>query len=159
VEGLQIPKPVTDINEYPRLLGAWSPSALTEHFPPAVPTTTRLARISSFPGFLQGGAHLQLRVQLPSEEVAAIDLKYSALATHTFQGGDTNDHSNQSDGVPTTFDYTNGTKDTEFHPSFRIYVLSARDEGSEGFPWNHGQNCGVAVSRERNEVVYWCESW
>jgi hypothetical protein len=158
---LLIPQTVTDVSEYPSLLSKWSQSGLTAHFPSSLPSTATDVRLSSFPGFLQGGPHLQLYVRLPLQEAAAIGERYVHLATHTFQGGDTNDHANESNGVPTTFFYTSGTKDTKFDSSFTIYVLSSKPAklAVEGGLWNHGESCGLAVNRKNGVVVYWAESW
>ena len=146
------PATITDVNRYPELRSSWSD--LAAHFPPVLPAAATNIKMSHYPGYMQGGASFQLRVTLPASEISGLDLKYSKIATHTFFGGDTNDHS-----VPTTFDYTNGTDLTSFSESFKIYVIHAKDEGELGFSWNHGTNGGVAVSGEKNQIVYWCESW
>jgi hypothetical protein len=149
------PEVVTDITRYGSLRGSWS--GLADHFPREVPESTTLARLSYFPGFMQGGAWLQLRLTLPAGEVASIESEYAPRAIRTYErGGDANRHANQPDGVPTTF-YRTGAEDSSAFPtSFTVYVLKADDHGGH---WNHGESAGLAISREANEVVYWADHW
>lgn len=158
-----IPRPVTDVSAYPTVLARWSTSGLTGHFPVCVPPDAAEVRLSAQPRFLQGGAHLQLCLRLTPAEVAAAEATFAVAATHTFNGGgDTNDHANRPGGVPTTFFYTSGSVASAFDRSFTVYVLAAKPAplaGPGDFPWNHGESCGAAVSRERGQVVYWAESW
>ena len=156
--GLGPPPEVADIAQYQEVLKSW-PSELTAHFPPNIPDNSTDAKMSSFPGYLQGGAHFQLRLSIPASDISDLDSKFSKIATHTFHGGDTNDHGNATGGVPTTFDYTNGMDSTSFGDTFNIYVLHSDDLGEQNFPWNHGTNGGVAICQECNQIVYWCGAW
>ncbi len=150
----QSQKPVTNISKYPTIRADW-PSNLVAHFPAALPSS---AMFHFHPGFLQGGAAIQARVPMSSEQGASLLSQYSAHALATYQGGDVNDHSNISNGIPTTFFYTSGTQDLKFPSDFSILVLHAVNR-SQKDPWNHGDSSGIAVSAQRHEVVYWAESW
>ncbi len=152
------PETVTDLKEYRSLRSRW-PDELVGHFPSRIPKHATDVRMDYYPGFLQGGASFQLRVKLPKDEVAAIQRDVAKTATHAFQGGDTNDHRNLPDGVPTTFYYTSGSDDHTFPVSFMIYVLTSTPRGSEDMPWNHGNSAGMAISGTTGVVVYWCTSW
>jgi len=161
-----VPEITTDISSYEKIRTEWSNSGLADHFPSAIPKSATNTRLSYVPGFLQGGAHFQLRITLPPKDVEEIERKYAPLARHKYHGGDRMVHANEPNGVPTTFFYTNAdsiSKDSMPHDTFpeyfSIYVLKANPAGTTGISWNHGSTAGIAISRQTNEVVYWCESW
>lgn len=152
------PDIVTDVSRYTEIRSGWT-GGLADHFPVKIPSEATDVRLSFYPGFLQGGAHFQVRMTLPPEMVAAIEKDVSSRATHRFcGGGGMSQHENEPNGVPTTFYYTSGTTEHAFPDSFLIYVLKATDAGV-GFAWNRGSNAGIAISKITNTVVYWCESW
>jgi hypothetical protein len=157
------PSTVTNVREYPALLTQWGgggSGGLADHFPVTIPPDASQVRMSHYPGFLQGGASFQLHLTLPAARVKAIEADAAAKAMRTFTGGgDTNNHWNQPDGVPTTFYYTGPDDRTAFPSSFTIYVLKATPAQGDEKTWDHGDNAGLAISASTNEVVYWCESW
>lgn len=116
---------------------------------------------SYLPAFLQGGEHIQLKVQLSNIEFNELLNQYYDDALAIYHGGDTNDHSNMDPNIRTTFYYTSGIDDHKFPDSFEIIVLYARSCNAEdcGFEWNHGETSGLAVNSDENIVVYWAESW
>jgi len=148
-------KPVTDISRYQEIRATYWPSNMVSHFPVRLPST---ASFHFHPAFLQGGAAIQARVPTSSAECASLLSSYSEHALAVYQGGDVNDHQNASNGIPTTFFYTGGTTDQKFPRDFSVLVLSAEDHDG-GFAWNHGDSSGVAISTQRQEVVFWAESW
>ena len=152
-----IPFEITDLREYQKILEAWSKAGITKEFPSAVPASALKVRMSCLAPFLQGGGHFQLRLKLPPEEIDAIDKKYSSSAIQVYRGKTINERYNQP--IPSPSDFTNGKSDGHFHPSFNLYILMALDQGGKDYAWNHGKSYGIAVSRERSEVIYWCESW
>jgi len=166
---------VTDVGEYRDVRSQrWHNQDLIRHFPIEIPETAKMVRFSFFPGFLQGGAHIQLRLRLPSEESERIYEEYIGRAARRFIGGDSNTHMNKSNGYPTTFFYTGDTGATEFPDSYEILVLgpcarrgSAERQQVNGESdaalraprWNHGRSYGVAIDRKHSVVVYWAASW
>ena len=133
---------------------------LVAHFPMDIPRNARRAKLSFYPGFLQGGSHFQIRYQLPSPEIIALYEKYSRLKTQSYFGGNGNDHMNQSNGMPTTSFYTGSEKYGRFPNDYEIMIFDAvLTNRPPGFYWNHGQSHGVAISTSRNDIVYWAESW
>ena len=148
-------KSVTDISRYEELLNSKSsvPLAVTDHFPKVIPVNGRNVRLDYFPKILQGGGHLQLRVQLPRKEMDQILAKYEGLATLRFIGGNRYDHMRQQpEGGHTTDFYTGDTSNRKFTDSFEILVLG----GKYG---NHGRSHGLAVDRSSSDVVFWAEWW
>ncbi|MEW4570450.1 hypothetical protein AB1L88_21500 [Tautonia sp. JC769] len=149
---------VTDLSRYGALRDGWS--SLAGHFPEEVPGSAISADVSSFPGFLQGGGWLQLRLTLPAREVAAIEEQCARRAIGRFEGGGgTSRHRDEPDGLPTTVFRTGPGESGGFPSSFTLYVLEAEDRGSPGHAWNHGSSAGLAISEETDEVVYWAERW
>jgi hypothetical protein len=49
-------------------------------------------------------------------------------------------------------------------PAFIFDAVPYKETNSQPWPhtgpdWDHGTSRGVAISTNRNEVVYWAESW
>jgi hypothetical protein len=159
------PKETTDVGEYRAILRQWSASGLVHQFPPSIPAQARNVRFSASPGFLQGGAHIQLRLRLPADEVREIETRLRPVAKLVLAGSTTieqfdkelKDHPDRPSLPPTVF-YTSQTT-RSFPAHYKLYVLQARNGGSKGFEWNHGDTAGTAVSSTAGEVVYWAESW
>jgi len=69
---------------------------------------------------------------------------------------------NSKDGMPTTCFFTSDDGQREFPKDYEIMIFDKvfKDEDRpKGFYWNHGYCHGVAISRKRNEIVYWAECW
>lgn len=154
---------VTDRGQYEEILGDyWSFNEdLVAHFPIPIPAEARNVKFSFFPGFLQGGTHVQLRYSLPSDEIAELYARFYEKKTKSFFGGNMNGHMNMKEGMPTTFFYTSGSDDHEFPHDFEIMIFDEvlkEENRPEGHYWNHGQSHGIAISKTRNEIVYWAEA-
>jgi hypothetical protein len=134
-------------------------SELIRHFPPTVPDNATNVKFAYFGGFMQSGAYIQLRLQLPQDEIAKLSKEYHSKAKYMFIGGNKSDHANKPDGVPTTNFYTGDTEDGSFPENYETLVLNAKPEGTSDFKWNHGQSYGVVISLENSEIIYWAEDW
>jgi len=138
----------------------WSNKVLINHFPAIIPSEAKDARVIFYPGSPEYGQIFQLRMKLPEEQIKKSLDKYRDIAKYKFQGGDTNDHSNQENGVPTTFLYTANLEAESFPSAYEILVLNANNRGtSDDFSWNHGNSYGVAINSNTSEIVYWAEEW
>jgi hypothetical protein len=147
------------LGRYRDLRQTWQPE-LVAHFPDAIPQNAEKPRLSFFPGFLQGGAHFQVRYGLPAGEIAGLYTRFSSEKTKSFFGGDTNDHMNQTNGMPTTFFHTGTDDRRDFPVDYEIMIFDpVMTNRPPGFYWNHGRSHGVAISTTRNEIVYWAEAW
>lgn len=136
------------------------PKALVSHFPKEKPDASADPVFSYFPGALQGGAWIQLRVKLPPNEIRELAQRLDIETDHKYQGGSFFSHYNedQDNNLPTA-SYHTSREDSdayEFPLHFTLYVLHADDRGGG---WNHGETSGIAVSTETNEAIYWAESW
>lgn len=154
------PSETTDVSEYTTILSQWQQSGLINHFPPAIPACASDVRLSFFPGFLQGGAHFQIRMKVPPSELKVIETQFRQLTSHQYKGGSFFDHYNddQQNNLPTTSFHTadDPSQTYAFPEHYTLYVIHAKDRGGN---WNHGETCGVAVSIRIGEVIYWAESW
>jgi len=147
--------------KYRQALPDWESSKLVDHFPKLIPANAKNLAFSSFPGFMQGGAHIQLRMELPPTEVKKLYNDAAKIAKQHHDGGNSFTLVNKrDDGLASTRPHTLDEGVYEFPEDYRIFILYAKPykEGSD-FDWNHGQSKGVIVSLQRNEVIYYAESW
>jgi hypothetical protein len=136
----------------------WSNKEQIKHFPQEIPEDATNLRLAYSPGFSQGGSYFQLRMKQSPEKIKKVLLKYREIAKHKYKGGNTNDHANLPNGVPTTFFYTSDVQES-FPTTYEILVLDAENKGTPGFKWNHGDSYGVAIDSSASEIVYWAEAW
>ncbi|MCX7013970.1 MAG: hypothetical protein NTW86_15695 [Candidatus Sumerlaeota bacterium] len=152
----------TRIRRYDEIMRANPDSEILSHFSRFVPPDAQHAKMSAQPGFLQGGSHLQLRYDTTPERIDALYRQFAERTTKSFYGGDAVDHMNQDDGMFTIFFYTADGSDHTFPPDYEVMVfdrLPTAQQRQKGIDWNHGQSHGVAISKQRNEIVYWQEQW
>jgi len=145
---------ITDVSSYPEIKASW-PTNLVGHFPAKAPHG---AVFYYQPGFLQGGSSLQLKVTMSPIDIAGEVSRISSRILATYHGGNVNTHIKLTNGIPTTFFHTSGTSDQSFPDDYEIMVIEANDHHG-GLAWNKGSTAGLAVSTQRNTIVYWAESW
>jgi hypothetical protein len=152
---------VNDVKSYNEVRDRiWSNQAIIKHFPKQIPADTKHVRFVYSPGYMQAGNILQLRLKQPQAKIAALLVEYEKVATAKYRGGNSNEHINQPNGVPTTFFHTSDdTTDNSFPFNYKILVLGVKNKGSKDFKWNHGNSYGVAISPQTEEIVYWAEEW
>lgn len=155
------PGEITDVGQYEGILSRHWENELVSHFPRPIPSDARNVRFSFRPAFLQGGAHVQLRHSAPPGEIRRLYAQFSEKKTKSFIGGEADDDENRRERMPTTSFYTSGSGNNEFPDDYEVMVFDKvpkEEDWTEGY-WDHGQSHGVAISKERNEIVYWAESW
>lgn len=128
------------------------------HFPDKIPSNASNVRFHFLPKFLQGGGHLQIRYSLPPEEIEKFHSKFEKLKSCSVFGGDINSTLNDEKLMRITDFYTSGDKSQTFPKDYEIMVLDPFVSKSKR-NWNHGQAHGVAISKKKNEIVYWAELW
>lgn len=150
------PKAETDVSKYSSILSDWKPSGLVDHFPSAVPTTATNVRFSSFPGYMQGGAHIQLGMTSPTADLKKLYDDASRKAKQYHDGGDSMALVNsRDDGLAGPSPRTLAAGTPEFPEDYRIFIFDAESTSH----WNHGKSKGVVISLQRNEVIYFAENW
>ncbi|WP_315788576.1 hypothetical protein [Fischerella sp. JS2] len=139
----------------------WLNQNQVKHFPNYIPPNSSEVRLAYSRGFLQGQKNnfFQLRLKLPAQQVKELNNQYKAIAKHRYIGGNTNEHANLPNGVPTTFFYTSNSQEDSFPNSYEILVLGANDRSGSNFKWNHGDSYGVAIDLSASEIIYWAEEW
>jgi hypothetical protein len=138
----------------------WSNQTQIKHFPAIIPSVAKDVRVIYYPGSTEYGRIFQLSMKLPKEQINKALEIYKDIAKYKFQGGDTNDHANQENGVPTTFLYSSDLQAQTFPTTYSILVLEANNRStSDDFAWNHGDSYGVAINSMTSEIVYWAEEW
>lgn len=151
---------ITDASRYREIREQlWLNQSEIQHFPQQIPQNAENIRIAYSPGTAQASVFFQARLKQSPAQIHKLLTQYRKLAKHQYRGGDSNDHANFPNGVPTTFFYTSDSGSVSFPPSYDILVLNAQDKGSAGFKWNHGNSSGVAIDSAAGEIVYWSETW
>ncbi|NEQ52931.1 MAG: hypothetical protein F6K11_22795 [Leptolyngbya sp. SIO3F4] len=163
----QSTKPVTDLERYPDIVNTPN-DPLTAHFPKAIPANAKNVKLYYAPGFLQGGAILQLRMQLPSDEISKVTARFQPKAKRQYvPNGENNSPTEETgpDGISISYDYKFHTGDvsekelpSNFPADYAIYVLDDT-RGAPEYDWNHPEFYGVAINETTSEIVYWMEDW
>ena len=154
------PKIITDTSRYKEIRNQlWSDNDQVKHFPNEIPSDAKSVRIAYSPEFLRGSSFFQIRLKQPPNKIETLLSQYRSSAKHIYRGGNTNNHINQPNGVPTTFFYTSDSHTESFPPNYEILVLNTEDKGRPGFKWNHGNSYGVAINTPASEIIYWSEKW
>lgn len=154
-------EPIESIDQYHEVLANWKARGLVDHFPSSVPANARNVKFSSFPGFMQGGGHVQLRMELPEAEVKNLYDHATKTSKQHHDGGNSVTLVNErEDGMRSTHPHTLEKGISEFPSDYRIFIFHAEPytKGTE-YDWNHGVSKGMVVSLQRNEVFYYAESW
>ena len=152
---------IRSVKKYAKVLDDYwaSEPHLVSHFPRPIPPDAENVRFSFLPGFLQGGAHIQLCYSTSPDVIDDLYARFAQKKEKSFFGGDASDHANADGGMHTTYFYTGDSEGWDFPEDFEIMVLEAIPSLPGDSSWNHGKSCGVAISRKRNEIVYWAELW
>jgi hypothetical protein len=151
---------LTDTDRYKEIRQQlWSNSNHIQHFPNELPDGAENVPIAYYDGLATESSFFQIRLKHSPEKIQKLLSQYKNLAKHQYKGGNTNDHVNLENGVPTTFFHTSDASKESFPPTYEILVLNAKDRGTSGFKWNHGDSYGVAIDISASEIVYWAEKW
>jgi hypothetical protein len=160
---VMFPGEVTEVSKYEQIRHKLSHDpTLIAHFPQAIPGAAEDVHLSYFPGCLQGGAWFQIRMTLPEDRISQLLQQFDVRQIKSFQGGGWRDHANAEGGMPTTSLRTSDSDSRvssgndvqgDFPQDFVVMVLDASGN------CNHGESYGVAISKAKNQIVYWAEDW
>ncbi|MDB9460264.1 hypothetical protein PN480_19760 [Dolichospermum circinale CS-1225] len=151
---------ITDTSKYQEIRNhKWADIQQIQHFPPQIPANAQVLQMAYASGLIPGSSSLQIRLKQPPAKIKNLLTQYKKISQHQYQGGNTNNHINQPNGVPTTFFYTSDSDIETFPSSYEILVLNAEDKSQPGSKWNHGNSYGVAIDVASSEIVYWAEKW
>jgi hypothetical protein len=151
---------ITDTSRYREIrTQLWSNIDEVKHFPTEIPVDAKGVHLAYSPRLMPESSFFQIRMKQSPEKIQKLLTQYKNISQHQYRGGDTNDHTNQPNGVPTTFFYTSNSDAESFPATYEILVLNAKNRGTPGFKWNHGDSYGVAIDSSASEIVYWAEKW
>lgn len=151
---LTFPRVSHSLRSYSHIRGQWDKD-LVQHFPVHIPKSASLKKFYHQPHFLQGGAFIQLRLALPANEISQLHSIFIRKRTVSFFGGCTFSHINETNGMPTASFLTGAKDQIEFPLDYEIMVLDPIVAKTV----TPGQSHGVAISTNRNEIVYWANEW
>ncbi|HUG68042.1 MAG TPA: hypothetical protein VMM76_09830 [Pirellulaceae bacterium] len=145
--------PITDISRYEELLARVRALGLANHFPDVAPGNA--IDFNYTPHFLQGPMILQLRCQIPENELDAV---MNLVATHKAEAQNADRHVDPT--APRPYDYTADTGNVRaLDSSFDMHMLYAEAHGQDAFSWNHGSYEGIAIDRANRVMLYFASAW
>jgi len=147
------PPPTTNLRQYTKLIGEAGSSPLLAHFPRKIPADARNVHMYYNPGPLQAATILQLRYTTTPKQIAILTARFTPKAVQIMTGGDDDLFTMKPSFF--TEDNVKDSHDTglgSFPSDFQILVLY-RDQAQTADP----TYSGVAISKKRNEIVYWME--
>ena len=156
---------IRNLRKYSSILNNKWNNDLVHHFPKKIPNDAEDVKFFYRAGFMQGGAVIQLSYTTTPEEINKLYDHFSKKKTRSFFGGNSNNHMNQENGMPTTFFYTADTEYHKFPKDYEIMIFdwipSEKEKKRRNLKrsFNHGKSHGAAISKKRNIIVYWAESW
>lgn len=142
--------PIFDVNQYEAIVQSYGPK-LTPHFPPHIPSDATGVKFYYEPAFLQGGSYLQLRCRLPADEIAALLEQYLPIAKEV--------RSSNEMAVNNDIPLTSFYGEMQLAGDFRILILGGEPYKTNPVDWNHGYTYGLAISTQRQEVIYYADYW
>ena len=151
---------ITDTSQYQEIRNhKWTDIQQIQYFPQQISADMQVLQMAYASSLTPGSSSLQIRLKEPQAKIKNLLTQYKKISQHQYQGGNTNNHSNQPNGVPTTFFYTGDAETETFPSSYEILVLKAEDKSQLGSKWNHGNSSGVAIDVASSEIIYWAEKW
>lgn len=160
--------PISAVSKYENVKRLrWHRKDLVKHFPETIPSVARDPRFYYHAGFLQGGASIELRMQLPAESVEEVYATYVRQAKSIFDGARKLPSDSSNPNVLPKWRFFTFPPEQDETPNvppllprdFEIMLLSSYPYKSNPTEWNHGESSGISISRERSEIIYWAEDW
>lgn len=144
----------TDIGKYERVLRltGYPDNTLIKCFPDKIPSNAKNIVFNYNPAFLQGGENFDLKFETDSDSIKNYIDKFSKQAKWTGKSSDSEAEKNSL--FLSAFD-TVGYKNLP--EDFTIYLIDSKPYYPDD--WNHGEVSAVAISEERNEIIFIAEDW
>lgn len=144
----------TDTGKYARvlMLSNYPDNKLIQCFPDRIPDNAKDVMFRYHPACLQGGENFELKFKTDSAVLRSEADKYSRKAKWTGKMGDSEaEKHGVISGALGELGYYDLPAD------FTIYLMES--EPYQPGDWNHGKVSLVAVSRQRNEIIFHAEDW
>lgn len=145
---------ITDVGSYQRVLRhtGYPDNALIRHFPEEIPKNAKDPAFRYHPAVLQGGEDFELRFDTDPASLRQYAGEFSTKAKWIGKSSDPDAEQN-------------GIVDGEFEifpagslpENFTVYVFDS--EPYRPNDWNHGKLSLAAVSGQKNQVLFYAQSW
>jgi hypothetical protein len=147
---------IDDISRYAEIRNQYQ--GIMQHFPEPLPADATEVKFHYHPSFMQGGTVIQLRLQLPKNQVEKLTDEYYQTATLILHNGNVVKGGSDEGGIPHPQIWVQ--EDTKgFEKGSFTFFLHEEPLGEENFLWNHGTTYGVMINQEEQVVIYWAEEW
>lgn len=144
----------THLDKYERALKmrGYPKNSLIKNFPDKIPDSAKNIVFNYNPAFLQGGENFDLKFEADSDSIKRYTNEFSQKAKWMGKAGDSEAEENGIFiGAFNTFGYMNLPED------FIIYLIDSKPYKPGN--WNHGELSLVAISDQRNEIIFLAEDW
>jgi hypothetical protein len=144
----------TDIGKYEKVLKmtGYPNSPIAKYFPGEIPSNAKKIVFSYNPACLQGGENFNLKFETDTDSIKNCIEQFTQKAKWI---GKPSDNEVKTNGVSLgsfhIFGYNNLPED------FTIYLIVSQPYHPND--WNHGALSLVAISKERNEIIFLGEHW
>ena len=139
----------TDVGKYERVLKltGYPVNPLTRYYPKEIPDDAEDVLFNYYPAF-----NIELKYSTDEVRIQKYVSRFSQLARwHGKAGGSEAEKHGISFGTFLAFGYP------ELPEDFTVFLLYGRPYRPND--WNHGELSLVAISEERNEIIYHAEDW
>lgn len=144
----------TDVDKYERVLKltGYPNNSLIKYFPDEIPNNAKNIKFSYNPAFLQGSENYDLKFETNSGAIENYINQFSNIAKWT---GKLSDIEAKTNGVLLSdFDFLDYN---ELPEDFTIYLINSMPYEQNN--WNHGEIGLVAISKQKNEIIFMAEDW
>jgi len=144
----------TDIGKYERVLKVtgYPNNSLTKNFPDKIPDNAKNIVFRYNPACLQGSEDFDLKFEMDSDSIKKYINEFSQKAKWIGKSSDSKVEENSIfSGAFNVFDYT------ELPEDFTIYMFDSKPYRPND--WNHGELSLVAISEQRNEIIFLEKNW
>lgn len=144
----------TDIAKYERVMKhrGYPENLLISHFPEKIPDNARNIVFRYNPAFGMGGENFNLKFETDSESINNYIHHFSQVAKWI---GKADASEAEENGILSGI--FSGIGYEELPEDFTIYLIDSRSDGP--VKWNHGMLSLVAISKEKNEIIFIAENW
>ena len=144
----------SDIGKYERVLKqtGFPNNELTKYFPSKIPDNAKNIVFRYNPAFLQGGENFDLKFETDSDSIMNYIEDFSKNSKWIGKSKDSEAEKNGIfSGMFNVFGYMDMPED------FTIYLIDSKPYQLNN--WNHGKVTLVAISKQRNEIIFYAENW
>ena len=146
----------TDTGKYKRVLKVtdYPNSSLTKHFPDKIPDNAKNIVFRYNPAFLQGGENFELKFETDSYSIKNYINKFSKNAKWI---GKSNDSKAEENGIFSGIFGNLGLGYGNLPEDYTIYLIDSKPYRPGD--WNHGKLSLAAISKQKNEIIFYAENW